>query len=92
LNYVDRLCLDSNKIPVSDGSFDVVLCTEAFEHVPEPTTRWKELSRILVRGGRLFDRTLGERIASAAVPFLWGTPHFYETFLVNCGLEIIEIG
>ena len=93
-NYgqIDYVC-DSNKIPVSDGTFDVVLCTEVLEHVPKPIDTLKELSRILVRGGRLFlTAPLGSGLHQQPFHFYGGyTPHFYETFLVNCGLEIIEM-
>jgi ubiquinone/menaquinone biosynthesis C-methylase UbiE len=41
---------DITEIPVPDGSFDVILCTEVLEHVPEPIRAIKEFSRIL-RGG-----------------------------------------
>lgn len=44
---------DIRTIPVVDGSFDNVLCTEVFEHIPYPDQAVKEFSRILKSGGRL---------------------------------------
>jgi SAM-dependent methyltransferase len=44
---------DITNIPVPDGSFDVILCTEVLEHVPEPIKAIGEFSRILKTGGRL---------------------------------------
>lgn len=44
---------DIVKIPVSDGEFDVVLCTEVLEHLPDPALAIKEFSRILKAGGSL---------------------------------------
>jgi SAM-dependent methyltransferase len=39
--------------PVEDGSIDVVLATEALEHVPEPAVFLDEARRVLRPGGRI---------------------------------------
>lgn len=44
---------DIVSIPVHDSSFDVVLCTEVFEHIPEPIKALQEFARILKPGGKL---------------------------------------
>ncbi len=44
---------DIAEIPVSDGSFDNILCAEVLEHVPRPERAIQEFSRILNHGGRL---------------------------------------
>src|SRR5262245_38292614 len=44
---------DITSLPVQDGSFDVVLCSEVLEHVPEPIQAVKELARILKPDGKL---------------------------------------
>lgn len=49
LDIVSDIC----SIPVDDGSFDAVLCTEVFEHLPDPVRALQELTRILRPGGRL---------------------------------------
>ena len=93
-NYgqIDYVC-DSNKIPVPDETFDVALCTEVLEHVPKPIDTLRELSRILTRGGRLFlTAPLGSGLHQQPFHFYGGyTPYFYEKFLVDCGLEIVEL-
>src|SRR5712691_11277000 len=38
---------DITSIPVDSDSFDVVLCTEVLEHVPEPVQAVREMARIL---------------------------------------------
>lgn len=42
---------DIAEIPVSDDKFDVVLCTEVLEHVPDAVAALKELVRVLKPGG-----------------------------------------
>ena len=41
---------DITNIPVSNASFDAVMCIEVLEHIPEPIFAIKEFHRIL-RGG-----------------------------------------
>ena len=45
---------DLAAIPVDDGRFDAVVCTQVLEHVPEPQTVLQELHRVLKPGGKLF--------------------------------------
>lgn len=44
----------ADDIPVPDGSFDAVICTQVLEHVPAPCKVLSEFARILVDGGRLY--------------------------------------
>jgi SAM-dependent methyltransferase len=50
---VDYVCsLDA--IPVEDERFDLVLCTQVLEHLPEPADVLDELQRVLRPGGQLW--------------------------------------
>ena len=44
---------DIVNIPRPDSSFDVILCTEVFEHIFRPEAAVREFSRLLVPGGKL---------------------------------------
>ncbi|HEY3727891.1 MAG TPA: methyltransferase domain-containing protein [Solirubrobacteraceae bacterium] len=60
----------ADSIPAGAGEFDVVVCTQVLEHVPEPLTALREFHRVLVPGGLLL----------ATVPFVWEEhelPHDY---------------
>jgi SAM-dependent methyltransferase len=46
-------------IPVEDGSFDVVLCLQVLEHVPDPAAAVRELHRVVRPGGRVLLSTHG---------------------------------
>jgi len=80
-------------IPVPDRSFDAVLCTEVFEHLPEPLLALKEFSRIIKEGGYLI-------ITSPFCSLTHFSPYhfysgfnryFYKTHLPKFGFKIIEI-
>jgi ubiquinone/menaquinone biosynthesis C-methylase UbiE len=50
-----RIDIVSNivSIPVPDASFDVVLCSEVLEHIPNPVAAIQEFARVLKPGGTL---------------------------------------
>ena len=54
-NYVEpEYVCDLASIPVEDGRFDHVVCTQVLEHLPEPATVLGEFHRVLKPGGRLW--------------------------------------
>src|SRR5580765_74783 len=44
---------DAQALGIRDASFDVVLCTEVLEHLPEPQRAIDEIFRVLAPGGQL---------------------------------------
>ena len=44
---------DTQALGISDATFDVVLCTEVLEHLPEPQQAVDEMFRVLKPGGQL---------------------------------------
>jgi len=46
-------------IPVEDASFDIVLCLQVLEHVPDPAAAVRELRRAIRPGGRVLLSTHG---------------------------------
>jgi ubiquinone/menaquinone biosynthesis C-methylase UbiE len=89
LDYV----ADITNIPVSDSSFDVILCTEVLEHVPRPIEALREMVRITKPGGRLLlSAPLGSGLHQEPFHFYGGyTDHWYRKFLTEFGCEIVSI-
>ena len=83
----------ADRIPVPDSSFDVVLCTEVLEHVPDPIAVTREFARIVAPGGRLIlTAPLGSGIHQEPHHFYGGyTPYWYERFLNEAGFDAIEV-
>ena len=50
LDYVGPL----HEIPIEDGTFDAVLCTQVLEHLEWPRESVKEMYRVLKPGGKLY--------------------------------------
>lgn len=83
---------DITDIPEEDATFDAILCTEVFEHIPEPMMAMKEFSRLLKPGGRLF----------ITAPFTGGSHqdpyhfsggyslNFYNEACRRYGMEVVE--
>jgi ubiquinone/menaquinone biosynthesis C-methylase UbiE len=93
-DYADiDIVSDIESIPVNDESFDVVICTEVLEHVPEPIKALKEMSRILKKGGTiLITAPLGSGLHQLPYHYYGGyTPEWYKKFLIESGIEIQEI-
>jgi len=84
---------DITKIPVPSASYDAIMCTEVFEHIPDPLFVLKEFSRIIKKGGYLI-------ITSPFCSLTHFSPYhfysgfnryFYKTHLHKFGFKIIEI-
>src|SRR6185437_4736414 len=48
-------------LPFADGSFDLVLCSQAIEHLLDPELGMRELARVLTPGGTLVLTTDNQR-------------------------------
>jgi len=84
---------DIISIPEPDKSFDVILCTEVFEHLPEPILAIKEFSRLLRPDGCLI-LTAPFCSLTHFSPYHFYTGfnrYFYETHLPAHGFKIIEL-
>ncbi len=80
-------------IPLGDASVDVIMCTEVFEHIPNPLDALKEFQRLLKPGGYLI-------LTSPFVSFTHFAPYhfssgfsrfYYQHHLPNFGFEINQI-
>lgn len=62
-------------LPVEDGSFDVVLCTQVLEHCLDPAQAVRELHRVTRPGGRVLASTHGVYVYHPAPHDLWRWTH-----------------
>jgi len=99
--HMERPALDITSdiasIPEPDGSFDAILCTEVFEHIPDPIAALREFSRLLKPGGQLI-LTAPFCSLSHYTPYHFCTGfnrYWYEHHLGEfgfAGLEVTENG
>jgi len=93
-NYgeIDYRC-DIASVPVADGEFDAILCTEVLEHVREPIKVVQEMARILKPGGRLMlTAPLGSGIHQEPYHYYGGyTRYWYQDFLAAAGFAQIRV-
>ena len=68
---IDLIC-DIVNIPETDASFDVILCSEVFEHLPNPIGALAEFGRLLKPGGKLI-------ITAPFASFVHFAPYHYAT-------------
>ena len=88
---LDIVC-DICHIPESDHSFDAILCSEVFEHLPYPLKALKEFSRLLKPGGILILTAPFSSMTHFA-PYHFQTgfnKYYYETHLPENGFDILE--
>ena len=59
---------DAMDLPYEDASFDVVVCSHVYEHVPDPIVMFREIHRVLRPGGVCY--------FSAGNRLMWNEPHY----------------
>lgn len=84
---------DILSIPVPDKSYDVILCTEVIEHIPDPISAIKEISRILKPGGTLLiTAPLQSGLHQEPYHFYGGyTKYWYQKFLTENNFSQIHV-
>jgi SAM-dependent methyltransferase len=62
-------------LPVDDGSFDIVLCTQVLEHCDDPAQAVRELRRVVAPGGRVLASTHGVQVYHPSPQDYWRWTH-----------------
>jgi len=80
-------------LPVEDASFDVVLCIQVLEHVPDPAAAVRELRRAVRPGGRVLASTHGVAPfhPSPADYWRWTRPGLERLFAQNGTWSSLEV-
>lgn len=84
---------DITSIPLPDHSVDAIMCTEVFEHIPDPQLAIKEFGRLVKPGGYLVVTAPFASLTHFA-PYHFATGFsrfFYEKFLPENGFTIEEL-
>ncbi len=84
---------DITSIPRPDQSYDAIMCTEVFEHIPDPKAALLEFNRLLKKGGYLLMTAPFSSLTHFA-PYHFATGfnrYFYEHHLGNLGFEILDL-
>lgn len=68
---IDLIC-DIVNVPEPDASFDVILCSEVFEHLPDAPKALDEFARLLKPGGKLI-------LTAPFASFVHFAPYHYAT-------------
>jgi SAM-dependent methyltransferase len=91
-SQIDLVC-DITNIPEPDASFDVVLCSEVLEHLPDPLKALDEFARLLKPSGRLIlTAPFASLVHFAPYHYASGfSRYWYEYHLPRRGFEIQEL-
>lgn len=84
---------DIAQIPVENNSYDAILCTEVFEHIPYPERAIREFQRILKPGGKLLITAPFSSLVHFA-PYYYAngfSKYWYEKVLPENGFVIEEL-
>lgn len=84
---------DITEIPLPDSSVDAIMCTEVFEHIPNPVAALKEFSRLVKPGGYLLiTAPFASLTHFAPYHFASGlSRYFYEHHLPSFGFSIDDL-
>ncbi len=89
---IDLVC-DITSVPEPDCSFDVVLCSEVFEHLPDALKALDEFARLLKPGGKLIlTAPFASLVHFAPYHYVTGfSRYWYEYQLPLRGFKIHEL-
>ncbi|WP_347988033.1 methyltransferase domain-containing protein [Methylomonas sp. AM2-LC] len=89
---IDVVC-DITNIPEADASFDVILCSEVFEHLPDALRALDEFSRLLKQDGKLIiTAPFASLVHFAPYHFVSGfSRYWYEYHLPLRNFIILEL-
>jgi SAM-dependent methyltransferase len=85
------LCGDAAALPLSDNSIDTILCTEVFEHLPDPENAMKEFARVLRPGGVLITTAPFAFPIHDAYDFFRYSPDGLAIIMKRQGLEVENV-
>ena len=85
------------ELPPAAGTFDVVICEQVLEHVPDPRLAAANLRQLAKPGGRVIVSTpflipIHELPAFGMGDYWRFTPRGLRTLLENAGLQVEEMG
>ena len=85
----DLIC-DILSIPEPDKSFDVILCSEVLEHIPDPISALYEFNRLLKLKGKLILTTPFASLTHQSPNYFYTgfSSNFYKTWLPNYKVTI----
>jgi SAM-dependent methyltransferase len=80
-------------LPVDDGSFDLVLCTQVLEHCDDPAQAVRELRRVTAAGGRVLASTHGVQVYHPSPHDYWRWTHagLARLFSENAVWEHVDV-
>ncbi|MEM1212993.1 MAG: class I SAM-dependent methyltransferase [Planctomycetota bacterium] len=89
---IDLRC-DIADIPQPDASYDALLCTEVFEHIPHPLDALREFARLLKPHGTLLLTTPFTSATHYAPYYFYSgfSRYFFEKHLPEAGFRITQI-
>ncbi|MDO8652452.1 MAG: methyltransferase domain-containing protein [Undibacterium sp.] len=89
---IDLVC-DIVDVPQPDASFDAILCSEVFEHLPDAIKALDEFARLLKPGGRLIiTAPFASLVHFAPYHYASGfSRYWYEFHLPPRGFEILQL-
>ena len=92
-NPVAELRGSVESLPVEDGSFDLVLCTQVLEHCDDPVQAVRELRRVTAPGGRVLASTHGVQWYHPSPVDYWRWTHegLRRLFTTNAEWSELEV-
>lgn len=73
----------TEQLPIADGTFDIVLCQEGIEHLPDQLAALREFHRILAPGGTLIVTTPNISHLRARVSYLFTESELWKRMPPN---------